>query len=122
MSAECPSCSRHVGPDDRFCAGCGSPLESGGEPPAAVSASASIEEQEVIDLARHSKIAAIKRYREIHNSGLAEAKQAVERLMVRHGIIAGGQMEVGKQGGCATVLLIVLSGLFAVIAALYTGP
>ena len=27
----CPQCGRRVGPDDRFCAGCGRPLPGGGE-------------------------------------------------------------------------------------------
>lgn len=27
----CPQCGRRVGPDDRFCAGCGKPLPGGGK-------------------------------------------------------------------------------------------
>ncbi len=58
-------------------------------------------EAEVLDLARNQgKIAAIKRYRDAQVCGLKEAKDAVEALLVEHGV------EPRSGSGCASVLLL----------------
>ena len=41
---------------------------------------------ELIALCRESKIMAIKRYRELYNVGLAEAKTAIEEMQAKLGI------------------------------------
>ena len=41
---------------------------------------------ELIALCRESKIMAIKRYREMYNVGLAEAKTAIEQMQAKYGI------------------------------------
>jgi ribosomal protein L7/L12 len=48
---------------------------------------ATLQEAEVIELIRQGKqIEAIKRYREIHNVGLADAKNAVDDIRSRLGL------------------------------------
>jgi ribosomal protein L7/L12 len=53
-------------------------------------------------LQRGEKIQAIKQYREQTNAGLKEAKEAVEALAARHGIVA-------KSAGCAGMILFWLT-------------
>ena len=55
------------------------------------------------------KIAAIKLYREQTNSGLKEAKDAVEALAAQHGIVPP------PRSGCFAVLVVLLSGLSLVL-------
>jgi len=61
-------------------------------------------EQELIDMiSRGGKLKAIRRYREHHGTGLAEAKHAVESLMAEHGVVQA-------TGGCG-ILPAVIVGL-----------
>jgi ribosomal protein L7/L12 len=66
-------------------------------------------ENRLLDLARAGrKIEAIKEYRQRTGAGLKEAKDAVEALAARHGIVS-------KSAGCAgMILLLVLSGLLTI--------
>jgi ribosomal protein L7/L12 len=66
----------------------------------------------ILELVRTGrKIEAIKEYRQRTGAGLKEAKDAVEALAARHGILA-------KSAGCAGVLLVLLlSGVLTVCAA-----
>lgn len=72
--------------------------------------SRAIESELLALLGRNEKIEAIKLYRERTGVGLKEAKEAVEDLGRRHGIVAKGS-------GCAGVLLaaMVLCGALAVV-------
>ncbi len=64
-------------------------------------------EAEVLALMRdQKKISAIKLYREHHQTGLKEAKDAVEALAAQHGIATQGP-------GCAGVVLLGIVGLAA---------
>ncbi len=68
------------------------------------------ESDQVLDLLRSGqKIAAVKLYREQYGVGLKEAKDAVEDLGRRNNIASGG-------GGCASVLVLLLVSLGAVIS------
>jgi hypothetical protein len=54
------------------------------------------------------KIEAIKEYRQQTGAGLRDAKESVEALAARHGIVS-------KSAGCAgMILLLILSGGFAI--------
>jgi hypothetical protein len=64
-------------------------------------------EQTIMQLAQsEGKIAAIKHYRSVTGSGLAEAKNGVEAILRRHGASAG----TGTRAGCASVLLLAVLG------------
>lgn len=73
------------------------------------------QRDELLQLAgREGKIAAIKRYRELHGGGLAEAKEAVERLIAEHDRDLPEAQRIGKPGGgCLGLLLLVAMPLTA---------
>jgi len=63
-------------------------------------------EQQILELlAAGRKIAAIKLYRQQTNSGLKAAKDAVEALAARRGIVSP------PRSGCFAVLAVLLSGM-----------
>jgi ribosomal protein L7/L12 len=68
-------------------------------------------EARLVELVRTGrKIEAIKEFRQRTGAGLKEAKEAVEALAARHGIVP-------TSGGCAGMILVLaLSGLFAIWA------
>jgi hypothetical protein len=103
----CPACDHIQFVEARNCERCGSPLP----PPTSESAvdsqapaPGSLEAEVLQIVAQSGKIAAIKRYREATNSGLKDAKEAVESMMDRHHVRSPG----GR--GCAGVILLCLSG------------
>jgi len=104
----CPECGRRISDQAVSCPGCGRPLnpvESAAPPLPATGAA----NGEILDLIRrHQKIAAIKRFRELHpGMGLAEARDAVERIE------KGLPPEIRalqRKSGCLSMLLIALLG------------
>ena len=98
---KCPSCGGDVPPDVELCKFCGARMPAiVSEKPAGGLQSAS--EEQVLSLMRQGhKIEAIKVYRAATNCGLKDAKDAVESLAAKHGIVARG-------AGCASVILFLL--------------
>ncbi|MGA2067554.1 MAG: ribosomal protein L7/L12 [Thermoguttaceae bacterium] len=97
------------------CPNCGARIEQKAEeappPPEQTSESGTPEpdslEGQVLSLMKAGqKIAAIKLHRQETGSGLKEAKDAVEALAAKHGIIARG-------AGCAGMVLLVLLAFVA---------
>ena len=77
--AKCPECGQENVEGTPLCRSCGATLTLTSDERAADHAAAS--DSEVLELVRQGKkIDAIKRYRELHGVGLAEAKAAVEQL------------------------------------------
>jgi ribosomal protein L7/L12 len=69
-------------------------------------------DQQILDLmAAGQKIAAIKLYRERTGAGLKEAKDAVEGLAARHGIVAQN-----KTGCFGVLLLLIVAALVLTVA------
>lgn len=95
----CEHCDHFNLTDARNCERCGAPLT-----PAAVDEAmngASDLEAHVLETARtQGKIAAIKHYREATGAGLKEAKDAVEAMILRHGV------QIAKSGCASAVLLL----------------
>jgi ribosomal protein L7/L12 len=69
----------------------------------------SLEADVLNALSGNGKIAAIKLYRDRTKVGLKEAKDAVEGIAARHGLVAKG-------GGCAGMVLLFLLAITTVIA------
>src|SRR3989442_1151660 len=92
----CATCQRENPPGLDRCAGCGADLpELGGD----------LEAQVLSLLSQGQKIGAVKLYREGTGVGLKEAKEAVEDLAARRGIVPPGG------SGCLGVILIVAAVL-----------
>lgn len=70
----------------------------------------SLEGRVLAELEAGRKISAVKIYRADKNVGLKEAKEAVEELGRRHGIVA-------TRTGCAGVLLLLLLGACGTLVA-----
>ena len=67
---------------------------------------ATAEEAEIIDKVNSmGKFGAIKWYKEVHNCGLAEAKDVVDEVMVKHHVWGGN----GSGTGCSIIVLIGIS-------------
>lgn len=52
------------------------------------------------------KLSTVKWYKEIHNCGLAEAKDAVDEICAKHYVEGGGN---GSGTGCSIIVLIGIS-------------
>lgn len=72
----------------------------------------SLEGQVLAELEAGRKISAVKIYRAHKNVGLKEAKDAVEELGHRHGIVA-------TRTGCAGVLLLLFLGACGTLVAVF---
>ena len=105
----CEHCDHFNLSDAKNCERCGAPLgESVPEEstPALSAPGASGLEAQVLEIARtQGKIQAIKHYREATGAGLKEAKDAVEALILRHGV------QIVKSGCASSVLLLLTSGV-----------
>jgi ribosomal protein L7/L12 len=98
---KCPSCGGDVPPDVERCKFCDARMPAvAGEEPAAGSPSP-LEEQVLSLMRQGQKIEAIKVYRAATACGLKEAKDSVESLAAKHGIVARG-------AGCASAILLLL--------------
>jgi hypothetical protein len=108
---KCPSCGGDVPSDVELCKFCGAQVPAvASETPAGGSLSAL--EEEILSLLRQGrKIEAIKVYRTATNCGLKDAKDAVESLAAKHGIVARG-------AGCASMLLLLLVAVALCVAAI----
>jgi ribosomal protein L7/L12 len=106
---QCAHCDHFNLSDAKNCERCGAPLAAPapGELSPAISApGASGLEAQVLEIARtQGKIAAIKHYREATGAGLKEAKDAVEAMILRHGV------QIAKSGCASSVLLLVTAGV-----------
>ena len=85
-----------------------------GERPPAPGVDVDLESQ-VLELCRTNKINAIKLYRERTGVGLKEAKDAVESLAKRHGIVC----PAGAGCGGAALVLIAAASLLSLAAVLW---
>jgi ribosomal protein L7/L12 len=107
----CEHCDHFNLPDAKNCERCGAPLAASipEEQPAGPSApGGSGLEARILEIARtQGKIQAIKHYREVTGAGLKEAKDAVEAMILRHGV------KVMKSGCATSVLLFAVAGLVA---------
>jgi ribosomal protein L7/L12 len=94
----CPECSTEVSNQAISCPKCGYPMQKQPKP-------GQEDPGRVLQVLREEgKIAAIKLYREIHEGiGLAEAKQAIDRLEAAE--IAAGRMK-RPAAGCMPMLVI----------------
>lgn len=117
----CPSCAGRLEVEGEAatvrCAYCGHTIVvpdglRGGEAP---------DEIETL-LRAGRKIEAIKRHRELHGSGLKEAKEAVEQMAAERGLPGA---EAGSQRGCfllaVLLLLAVALALYLILAATPSG-
>jgi ribosomal protein L7/L12 len=84
-------------------------IERGGGLPSAKAAAPATEQQVLELLAAGKKIAAIKLYREQMHVGLKAAKDAVEALAAKNGIMPP------PRSGCSAVLALLLSGVSLVL-------
>lgn len=87
--ALCGRCGAPIAPGAGFCSFCGVAFVGAGGAAGAVGAgpAASGREGEIVELLRRGdKISAIKLHRELHHTGLREAKDAVEALEKRLGL------------------------------------
>jgi len=110
---KCPFCGRENPAEVELCKGCGAKLPDSGAQPAAEPPTSDrnveqpspeegdFEGRLLAELQAGRKIAAVKLYREQTGVGLKEAKDAVEALGEKHGIVA-------TRGGCAGVLVLLL--------------
>jgi ribosomal protein L7/L12 len=80
-------------------------IERGQSPPATSVGDRAFEDELATLLERGQKIEAIKRYRERTGVGLKEAKDAVERMAERHGLV------MSQRAGCLGVVLLALISL-----------
>jgi ribosomal protein L7/L12 len=105
----CEHCDHFNLTDAKNCERCGAPLQAAvpEESPQALSApGASGLEAHVLQIARtQGKIPAIKHYREATGAGLKEAKEAVEAIMLQHGV------QVAKSGCASSVMLLAATGV-----------
>lgn len=106
----CEHCDHFNLPDTRNCERCGAPLAVTSDEQVAAAAASGISklESEVLEIARtQGKIQAIKRYREATGVGLKQAKEAVEAMVLRHGVAIA-------KGGCASSALLLLTAGVAI--------
>lgn len=82
-------------------------METGQEPPVGRVIDPAWEAESISLLERGQKIEAIKLYRQRHDVGLKEAKEAVETLAVGHGI--AGQSGAGCLGAALVTILVCLT-------------
>ncbi len=117
----CPTCDADNASTSSFCSACGAALEdspanpNAGEPAddSAIenAAPASAGDAQILNLLRKGKkIPAIKLYREQTDCGLKDAKDYVEALGLRHGIVPA------KAAGCTGMLLLMFAALSAITA------
>ncbi len=107
----CPECGRPVSDQAAACPGCGCPLRTSAEGARPLPGAAGADPETLRLIRDGQKIAAVKRYREMHpGMGLAEAKAAVERLE--------GGMPGRKRGGCSVALVLGIALLVLVGAVL----
>jgi ribosomal protein L7/L12 len=104
----CEHCDHFNLPDAKSCERCGAPLAAAvpeGSTQALSATGATGLEAQVLEIARtQGKIQAIKHYREATGAGLKEAKDAVEAMILRHGV------QIAKSGCASSVLLLVTAG------------
>lgn len=108
--AKCTFCGRENSAEVELCGGCGAKIldrdrqTTAAEPAPdgdSGKADSALVGQVLKELQTGGKIAAIKLYREQTGVGLKDAKDAVEALGAKHGIVA-------TRSGCAGVLLVLL--------------
>lgn len=119
--SKCPSCGHDNPAGIELCKGCGARIpdqqsppsrnqpdfgRASGQPPAEPDG---LEARVLAELEAGRKISAVKLYREHTNVGLKQAKDAVEELAAKHGLVAKG-------GGCAGILFLALVTVAALIA------
>lgn len=65
------------------------------------------EEAEILDMVKaQGKLSAVKWYKEVHNCGLAEAKDSVDEICANHYVESGSN---GSGTGCSIIVLIGIS-------------
>ena len=65
------------------------------------------EEAEILDMVKaQGKLSAVKWYKEVHNCGLAEAKDSVDDICANHYVESGSN---GSGTGCSIIVLIGIS-------------
>jgi hypothetical protein len=117
----CRTCNANNSTTSKYCSACGAALEDSPPKPYVYdSANASTTDNappvspgdtQVLELLRAGKkIPAIKLYREKVGGGLKEAKDYVEALGLRHGIVPA------KGAGCAGMLILMCATLLAATA------
>ncbi len=97
----CSQCGETNPSGGRMCKKCGAdlPPESDGVNTTSAEAEAPFVERILALLSSGQKIAAVKAYREEHAVGLKDAKDAVEALGAKHGVVS-------KPAGCSSALLL----------------
>lgn len=120
-AAACPHCGNPMNPqvqqtqqeEDLCCPGCGMKFRAGEAKN--VRNAKKAEETEIIDIVKSTgALSAIKWYKEAHNCGLAEAKDAVDEICAKYHLEVVGN---GSGTSCSTIVLIgVILALLALAA------
>ena len=110
----CSHCDHFNPPDLTNCERCGGPLQEpnddGAKPPVL-----SYEAEVLVTAQESGKIQAIKKYRELTGKGLKDAKEAVEALLEREGVVPN------SRSGCSAMLIVLMIAT-ATVLLVYSLP